>query len=236
MKLFCGFTCTAASVCLLAALAAGARDAAPAKRAVLKVSLSATVTKTWNTVTDTTLGGCDVSIHSIGARKVVLKSARPTRVVVTSSGGRVAYSPSAVRFVRIEVSGSGSEATRFKAPCKEQTVKNDCRRAHRVLTGGALRFFRSKRNEISFHRARLPEVAGTCPWQSAQLRAIRPGLHQAEGELVEAALTNPRIAGQTASASAEVDSEFDEDEVGRASERVRWSLSFSRYPTGSPQR
>ena len=235
MKLFCGFTCTTAFVCLLVTLAAAARDAAPAKRAVLKVSLSATVTKTWNTVTDTTLGGCDVSIHSIGARKVVLKSGRPTRVVVTSSGGRVAYSPSVVRFVRIEVSGSGSEATRFKAPCKERTVKNDCRRARRVLTGGTLQFFRSKRNEISFRRARLPDVAGTCPWQSAQLRAIRPGLHQAEGELVEAALTNPRIPGQTATASAEVDSEFDEDEVGRASERVRWSLTFSQ-PTGSSHR
>ena len=78
MRLFCGFTCTAAFVCLLAVVAAPARDAGSAKRAVVKASLSATVTKTWNTVTDTTLGGCDVSIHSIGSRKVVLKSARPT--------------------------------------------------------------------------------------------------------------------------------------------------------------
>jgi hypothetical protein len=228
MKLLCGFTCSAVFVSLLAALAAPARDAAPDRRAVVKVSLRATVTKTWNTVTETALGGCGVSIHSIGARKIVLKSVRPTRVVVTSRGGRVSYSPSAIRFVRVEVTGSGNESTKFKAPCKEHTVHDDCPRARRAVNGARFRFFRSKRNEISFRPARLPDVPGSCPWQSAQVRAIKPGLEEAQGELSEAALTNPRVPGQTAVASADVDTDFDADEVGRASERVRWSLTFNR--------
>lgn len=227
MKSFCGFTCISAFVCLLAALAAPARDAAPAKRALVKASLRATVTKTWDTVTDTTLGGCDVSIHSVGSRKVVLKSLRPTKVVVTARNGRVSYSPSAIRFVRLEVSGSGTEATTFKAPCMAHTVQHDCPRSRRVIKRGAFRFFRSRRNEISFRPARLPDVPGTCPWQSAQLRAIRPGLEQAQGELSEAVLTDPRVPGQTVLASADVDSDFDDDEVGHATERVRWSLTFS---------
>jgi len=45
MKYFCGCTCITAVLCLLAALGAAARDAVPAKRAVVKVSLRATVTK-----------------------------------------------------------------------------------------------------------------------------------------------------------------------------------------------
>jgi hypothetical protein len=228
MKVFCGFTCISAFVCLLAALAAPARDAAPAKRALVKASLRATVTKTWDTVTDTTLRGCDVSIHSIGSRKVVLKSLRPTKVVVTARSGDVSYSPSSIRFVRLEVTGSGTEARTFKAPCMERTVRHDCPRARRVLKGGAFRFFRSRRNEISFRPARLPDVPGTCPWQSGQLRAIRPGLEQAQGDLSEAVLTDPRVAAQTALASAVVESDFDDDEVGHATERVRWSLTFSR--------
>lgn len=228
MKLLCGFTCILAFVCLLAALAASARSAAPAKRALVKVSLRATVAKTWNTVTETTLGGCDVSIHSVGSRKVVLKSLRPTRVVVNATGGRVSYSPAAIRFVRLDVSGSGNESTTFKAPCIEHTVRNVCPRSRRVLKGGTFRFFRSRRNEISFRPARLPDVAGTCPWQSAQLKAIRPGLQHAQGELSEGALTDPRVPGQTALASAETESDFDGDEVGRATERVSWSLTFRR--------
>ena len=228
MKLFCGFTCVLAFLCLLVALAASARDAAPAKRALVKVSLRATITKTWNTVTETTLGGCDVSIHSVGSRKVVLKSLRPTKVVVTARGGRVSYSPAAIRFVRVDVSGSGNESTKFKAPCMEHTVRNDCPRARRVIKGSTFRFFRSRRNEISFRPTRLPGVPGTCPWQSAQLRAIKPGLEQAQGELSEVALTDPRVPGQTALASADIESEFDGDEVGRATERVNWSLTFRR--------
>jgi hypothetical protein len=56
---------------------------------------------------------------------------------------------------------------------------------------------------------------------------IRPGLHQAQGELSERALTNPRVPGQTALASADIDTDFDGDETGSASERVRWSLTFA---------
>lgn len=228
MKVFCGFTCILAFVCLLTALAASAGGTAPSKRALMKVSLRATVAKTWNTVTDTTLGGCDVSIHSVGSRKVILKSVRPTKVTVTARNGRVSYSPTAIRFIRVDVSGSGNEATTFKAPCMEHTVRNDCPRGRRVIKGATFRFFRSRRNEISFRPTRLPEIGGTCPWQSAQLRAIKPGLEQAQGELAERALTDLRVPGQTALASAEIESEFDGDEVGRATERVSWSLAFAR--------
>ena len=227
MKLFCGFTCVLAFLCLLVALAASARDAAPAKRALVKVSLRATITKTWNTVTETTLGGCDVSIHSVGSRKVVLRSSRPTRVVVTSRGGGVSYSPAAVRFVKIEVKGSGNETTKFKAPCKEHTVHDTCRQSHGAVGGSTFRFFRSKRNELAFRSTRLPESSDSCPFQSAAVRAIRPGLHQAEAELSEAALTNPRIPAQTAFANADAETDLDSEETGRVTERVRWSLTFA---------
>ena len=227
MKPFCGLICGVALACLLAALGASARDIAPAKRTALRVTLQATVSKNWNTVTDTTRGGCDVSIHSVGSRKVVLRSSRPTRVVVTSRGGGVSYSPAAVRFVKIEVKGSGNETTKFKAPCKEHTVHDTCRQSHGAVGGSTFRFFRSKRNELAFRSTRLPESSDSCPFQSAAVRAIRPGLHQAEAELSEAALTNPRIPAQTALANADAETDLDSEETGRITERVRWSLTFA---------
>jgi hypothetical protein len=228
MKLFCGLTCGAACACLLVVLGASARDVSQTKRAVLRVTLQATVSKTWNTVTETTVAGCDVSIHSVGRRKVVLRSIRPTAVVVTSGGGRISYAPSEVRFVRTEVSGSGNETTKFKPPCTEPTVHDDCRQSRSVVRKrSTLKFVRSKRNEVAFRRTRLPEAADSCPRQSAAVRSIRPGLHQAEGELSEAALTNPRVPAQTALASADVDTDLDSDETGRITVRIRWSLTFA---------
>jgi hypothetical protein len=227
MKVLCGFTCLGAALCLLAALGASARDAAEAKRAVLKVSIRATVTKSWNTVTHTTLEGCDVSIHSIGVRKVVLRSKRPTRVVVTAGGGRASYAPAAVRFVSAEATGSGQQTTKVEAPCQPRTEHVDCARARKVTSGATYRFVRRKRNEIAFRAARLPEVPGSCPSQSAAVRGIRPGLDEAEGALAEAELTNPRVPAQTALARADVDSDLDGDDEGRVTERVRWSLTFA---------
>jgi hypothetical protein len=60
------------------------------------------------------------------------------------------------------------------------------------------------------------------------VRAIRPGLHGAEGELSEAALVNPRIPAQTAIADAEVTNDLDGAEVGRVRERVHWTLTFAQ--------
>jgi hypothetical protein len=228
MKILCVSTCSALVLSLLAALGASARDVSSARRAVLKVTLQGTVTKSWNTVTHTTLSGCEVAIHSIGTRKVTLRSKRATKVLVTSRPGGVSYRPHAVRFVAIAVSGSGDQTTKYESPCQQPTEHVNCPRAHKVLSGATLGFFRSRRNEISFRPVRLPDVGGSCPFQSATVRGIRPGLNQAQGELAEAALTNPRAPGQTAIASADVTSELDGDEEGTVTERVRWSLAFAR--------
>jgi len=228
MRILCVSTCSALVLTLLAALGASARDATSSRRSVLKVTLHATVTKKWNTVTHTTLSGCDVSIHSVGTRKVTLRSKRPTKVAVASGSGRVSYKPAAVRYVTAEVSGSGDQTTKYEPPCQQPAEHVDCPRVNKVVSGAILRFFRSKRNEISFRPSLLPDVGGSCPFQSATVRGIRPGLHQAQGELAEAALTNPRVPGQTAIASADVDSELDGDEEGTVTERVRWTLTFAR--------
>ena len=56
--------------------------------------------------------------------------------------------------------------------------------------------------------------------------AIRPGLAEAQGEL-SAALANPRIPSQTATASSEVTTDLEDQETGSVVERVRWELTFT---------
>jgi hypothetical protein len=96
------------------------------------------------------------------------------------------------------------------------------------MSGGSFRFLRSRRNEISFHPARLPEKRSSCLREPAAVRSIRPGLQEAQGELSEAALANPRIPSQTAIASAELTSELEGSLTGNVVERVRWALTFTR--------
>src|SRR6187551_2632147 len=135
MRILCVSTCSALVLTLLAAFGASARDASSSRRSVLKVTLHATVTKKWNTVMHTTLSGCDVSIHSVGTRKVTLRSKRPTKVAVASGSGRVSYKPAAVRYVTAEVSGSGDQTTKYEPPCQQPAEHVDCPRVNKVVSG-----------------------------------------------------------------------------------------------------
>ena len=106
MKGYCGVTCGTALAGLLAFLA-GTADGALPQRATFDVTLSATVTKSWNTVTESTEESCTVFRRSIGRRTVTLRSARPTRIAVTLRSGKASFSPAAVRFVAVQVTQTG---------------------------------------------------------------------------------------------------------------------------------
>lgn len=221
-------TCGTVLAGLLAFLAGTAEGAAEAARVSFRVTLQATVTKDWNTVIETTQAECPASLRSVGRRTVTLRSARPTTVIVTFGSGRVSYSPAAVRYVAGEVVQTGNRTTRLLAPCTARTIRSRCARVRRAVSGARFGFFRSGRNEISFHPARLPAVSASCPGESAGVRAIRPSLQEAEGGLSEVALADSRIPSQTAFGSAELETDLEGAETGRVIERVRWELTFTR--------
>jgi hypothetical protein len=98
----------------------------------------------------------------------------------------------------------------------------------RAVSGASFKFFRSARNELSFHAARLPEFSPGCLREPSSVRAIRPSLQLAQGELSEAALANARIPSQTAIGSAEVETDLEGQTTGSVVERVSWELTFTR--------
>jgi hypothetical protein len=213
---------------LLAFLAGAAHGASQPKRVAFRVTLNATVTKDWNTVTESTENGCPTSQRSVGRRTVTLRSTRPSTVFVTLGSGRVSYSPAVVRYVRAELSQSGNRTTSVQAPCTVRMTHSRCTHVRRAVSGASFGFFRSARDEISFHSARLPEFSMACPPESSGVRGIRPGLQEAQGELSEAVLMDRRIPTQTAIGTAEVETDLDGRETGRVVERVRWELTFTR--------
>jgi hypothetical protein len=213
---------------LLAFLAGAAHGASQPKRVAFSVTLSATVTKDWNTVAESTENGCPTSVRSVGKRTVTLRSARPTIVLVTLGGGRVSYSPAIVRNVNAGLTQSGSTTKTVGTPCLAQMTHSRCGHQRRALSGARFGFFRSARNEISFHSARLPELTMPCPRESSTVRAIRASLQQAQGELSESALMDPRTPNQTAVASADIETDLDAQEKGRVVEHVQWALTFAR--------
>ena len=221
MKPTCGFT-----LVFVIAVLAGTADAARPTRAVFDVTIRATVTKDWRTSVESTEEGCTVVRRSIGHRTVTLRSSRPTRIVVTLRAGKASFSPSAVRFVTAKVTQSGENTTRREARCGSGTDRQRCRRASRRVPNRSLGFFRSSRNEISFRAATLPGSGSACPGESAAVRANRPSLRDAEGQISEAALAGG--ASQTAFGSSEVTADLEGAETGRVVERVHWSLTFAR--------
>lgn len=214
---------------LIASVAGMAHGAAQPKRVAFRVTLKVTVAKSWNAVTDTTVNGCPTSQRSVGRRVVTLRSKRPTIVRATLRNGRVvSYAPRAVRFLAGEVVQTGSRTTTVVAPCTPSTTRTNCARRSRPVSGASFRFFRSKRNEISFRRAPLAGLPAGCPPESAEVRAIHSGLDEAEGELSEATLADSRVRTQTAIGSAEVETDLEDQETGRVVERVSWMLTFTR--------
>jgi hypothetical protein len=216
---------------LLAFVAGTAHGAPPPKRVAFRVTLEAKVVKNWNALTQTTVNGCPTSHRALGRRVVTLESKRPTTVIVTLRGNRVvSYAPAAVRFLAGQVVQTGSRTTTVGAPCTPSTTRSKCSRSRRAVKGVRFGFFRSARNEITFRPAALPGLPAACPPESAQVRAIHSGLEEAEGEISEEALADSRIRKQTATGSAAVETDLeDEDEdAGRVVERVSWKLTFIR--------
>jgi hypothetical protein len=214
---------------LLAFVAGTADGAAQPTRVAFHVTLKAMVAKNWNAVTETTVNGCPTSQRSIGRRVVTLRSKRPTTVLVTLRNGRVvSYRPLAVRFLAGEVVQTGSRSTSVRAPCTPSTTRSNCARRRRAVRGLRFGFLRSKRNEISFRRVPLPGLPAGCPPEAEQVRAIHSGLEEAEGEISEAALADSRIRTQTATGSAEVETDLEDEAKGRVVERVSWKLTFTR--------
>jgi hypothetical protein len=220
-----------ASACAVSG-AAAASSSTVASETVFRVTLKATMTKDWSYVDEGELDGCPIKTQVQGRRVVTLRSTGPTLVRVRFAGGRAVYSPARVRSLLVLASQSGVVSTDRRLPpsCTVREVRrSNCSPLRLASRGAAVRFRRSGRNEISFARTReFATFPATCPQQTASVRAERPSLDYAEGEISEAELRNPRIRFQTATGTAVETTDFEGDGDGKVVVRVSWALRFER--------
>jgi hypothetical protein len=213
--------------------AAAASTRTVATGTVFRVTLKATMTKDWSYVDEGELDGCPITTRVQGRRVVTLRSSRPTAVRVTFVGARAVYSPAYVRFLLVQASQSGVVSTDRALPptcTMREARRTNCPRLRLSSRDAAVRFFRSRRNEISFARTReFATFPTTCPLQTASVRAERLSLDLVEGgDISEAEFRDPRIRFQTATGSAVETTDFEGDGDGKVVVRVNWQLTFVR--------
>jgi hypothetical protein len=203
-----------------------------ASQAVFAVTLQAQLRKTWNYVSTREEDGCTSQTRVRGSRTVTLRSARPTLVTVSFAGGRARYSSGVVRFLGGTAGQSGAVTVvgGGAAGCRRATRRTSCARPRRAVANAAARFFRSRKNRIAFARTRdfTAGLPAACPPQAVAVRAERPSLHLAEGEISERGLFDARYSAQTGFGSVEETTDFEGDANGKVVVRVNWHLTFTR--------
>jgi hypothetical protein len=205
-------------------------DARSEARASFRVTLTAQLTKTWDYVSSSQVGECTATTHVVGSRTVTLRSARPSLVSAVGRPGRMRFAPTLIRSVTARTTQDGSvTVTERGLGCTART-HTDCTRRTRTLRGQALRFFRSRPNEISFRRSRdfgagMPRG---CPPEDPEVQVERPGVHEAEGEISERLLFDREIRTQAAIGSFREDTRIEGGPDGTVVERINWTLRFVR--------
>jgi hypothetical protein len=214
-------------------LAGGGALAATPKRAVFTVTLAATLTKDW-TVTRTAEGECDRTTGSTGHWKLTLRSTRPTRLVAIGPrrrGGRVRFGRGLVRSLAGRAQQTGSRTVVSRGPsCVLE--RRDCRGQRRSFRGAVARLASPARGKVRFGRIQRASAARSfrrdCPQEPGDVRSIRTDLSLADGPLSTGDVFDRNVPRFFVSGNTEQVTTIEGDLDGTVTERVRWTLSFTR--------
>jgi hypothetical protein len=220
-------------VCMVA-FAWGVAGAATPERAAFRVKLTGTLTKDW-TVRRTVEGECtEVTTHA-GQWRMSLGTRRQSRLVFTfrGRGRRLGISPSLVRAIAGNATRGGSVVLTSGGPaCVASIRKVRCALRRVDFHGATVRLTTPRAGRARFTMLRGVSAARSfpraCPEEPADIRALRTDLRLADAPLSAADVFGrdvPRfyIRGNTTQKTT-IDGEYG----GEVTERVRWTLTFTR--------
>ncbi len=220
-------------VCVVS-LGWGAAGAATPQRAAFKVTLTGTLTKDW-TVMRTVEGECtEVTTHT-GRWRMTLGTRRSSRIVFTGRGAgrRLGISPSLVRAIAGSATQSGSIRVDQRGPrCTRSIRQQRCARKSASFRGATVRLSSPRGGIARFAKLQgafpARSFRGSCPEEPADIRGLRTDLGLADAPLSAADVFGrdvPRffISGDTTQETT-IEGEYD----GNVTERVRWTLTFTR--------
>jgi hypothetical protein len=221
-------------VCLLV-LAGGTGHAAEPQQAVFRVTLTGTLTKQWTfTRVAEDEGNCIRTTRGSGRWEAKLSARRPSRLRVTAVGaGRVRFS-GAVRALAGAAFQSGTmTVTGGGDPlCDRRTRSVRCAPQRRSFSG-AWTVVRNPRKGVvqlaSLRRAGAARAfSAACLEGAAEIRAIRTDLPLATAPLDTSDVFGGDIPRFFTSGDTEQVTTLEGVVEGRVTERVRWTLVFTR--------
>jgi hypothetical protein len=222
--------------CVLA-VAGGTAHAAKPKEAVFKVTLSATLTKAWTFTRVETDADCTRTTRGTGRWEAKISTRSASRVRAFSAGrGRVRFSGAALRALAGTASRVGSVTTTAtgQPPCERVARSVRCARERRSFRSGSTSLTSPRKTVLRPGRLRGAEAIrsfrSSCLEEPSAIRAIRTDLPLASGPLDAADVFARDVPRWFISGDTEQVTTLEGDVEGRVTERVRWTLNFTRVP------
>jgi hypothetical protein len=227
---------SALSACLLI-LAGGTALAAEPQQAVFKVTLTGNLTKDWSFTRVEEQGNCTRTTRGSGRWQLRLSSRRPGRVrAIAGVGGRVRFSDATVTAIGGTATRSGTirVTTAGSPPCERGTRSVRCPRQKRTFTRGSSSLRSPRKGFLRLTSLRGASAARSFPSgcldEPTDIRAIRTDLPLATGPLDAGDVFGRDISRFFVTGNTEQVTTLDGDVTGRVTERVRWTLVFTRLP------
>ena len=217
-------------------LAWGAAGAATPQRAAFRVTLTGTLTKDWTLTRTVEDADCNQLTITEGHWRLGLATRRASRIVILGParrGGPLRISPGLVRSIAGTATQTGVVRMQNVGPrCVRIVQRRNCAPQRRTFRGGIARITSPAAGKARFGRLQRAAAARSflrvCPEEPADIRAIRTDLSLADAPLSAADAFDrgvPRffIGGDSTQVTT-IEGEY----AGRVTERVRWTLNFTR--------
>jgi hypothetical protein len=221
--------------CLLA-VAGSSAYAAEQKQSVFKVTLTATLTKEWTfTQVEESETDCVRTTRGVGRWQAKLSARTPARMrAIAAANGRVRFSGAVVAALAGAATRSGSMTTTAggPAPCERLSRSVRCGQERRTFRRVSTSVANPRRGILQLGRLRgadsIRSFRSTCLEEPSDIRAIRTDLPLATGPLDSRDVLDPNVPRWFVTGDTEQVTTLEGDVDGRVTERVRWTLNFSR--------
>ncbi|MGH3081598.1 MAG: hypothetical protein ACRDNH_10765 [Gaiellaceae bacterium] len=221
--------------CLLA-VAGSSAYAAEQKQSVFKVTLTATLTKEWTfTQVEESETDCVRTTRGVGRWQAKLSARTPARMrAIAAANGRVRFSGAVVAALAGAATRSGSMTTTAggPAPCERLSRSVRCGQERRTFRRVSTSVANPRRGILQLGRLRgadsIQSFRSTCLEEPSDIRAIRTDLPLATGPLDSRDVFDPNVPRWFVTGDTEQVTTLEGGVDGRVTERVRWTLNFSR--------
>lgn len=215
-------------------LAGGTAHAAKPRQAVFRATLTATLTKQWTFTATADDGDCVRTTRGSGRWQATLEAGRPARIRVTSlSGGRMRFSGTLAALGGSALrSGSSTTVESGEPPCERSTRMTRCSPQRRRVANASTTLRNPRRGIAQLGALRGVAAARTfpseCGVEPADIRAMGTDLPLANAPISAADVFDRNVPGFYVRGDTDQVTTLQGDVEGRVTERVRWTVTFTR--------